>query len=71
MAGILVLAGRVAGWERATQPLRGEPKMQLSMREATDDRHDAQLYMLDDFGKTLTATQEGKLFSLLFSQATT
>lgn len=41
------------------------------MREATDDRHDAQQYMLDDFGKTLTATQEGKLFSLLFSQATT
>lgn len=26
-------------------------------------------YVPDDFGKTLTATQEGKLFSLLFSQA--
>lgn len=71
MAGTLVLAGRVAGWERATQPLTGEPKMQLSMREESDDRHDAQLYVPGDFGKTLTATQEGKLFSLLFSQATT
>lgn len=66
MAGILVLAGRAVGWERATQPLAGEPKMQLSMGDETEDRHDAQLYVLHDFGKTLTATQEGKLFSLPF-----
>lgn len=69
MASVL-LDGRVAGWERATQLLRGEPKMQLSMGEEADNRPDAQLYVLDDFGKTLTASQEGKLFSLLFSQAT-
>lgn len=56
------------GWRReSAQPLEDEPKMQLSMKAETGDSHDAR--QPDDFGKTLTATQEGKLFSLLFSQA--
>lgn len=40
MGGVLVLAERGARRERA-QPLGDEPKMQLSMRGETDDRHDA------------------------------
>lgn len=40
MAGVLVLAEREARRESA-QPLGVEPKMQLSMRGETGDRHDA------------------------------
>lgn len=40
MAGVLVLAEREARRESA-QPLEDEPKMQLSMRGETGDRHDA------------------------------
>lgn len=64
MAGVLVLAVREES--SATQPLRDEPKMQLSMRaEAAPGMTPC---VPDDFGKTLTATQEGEvIFPPFFS----
>lgn len=67
MAGVLVLAER----ERLDVKVLSHSEMsqkcscQWAERQATGMTP----YVPHDFGKTLTATQEGKLFSLLFSQA--